>query len=355
MKFESPTPPEEKGKSPQISRRQFLKLAGKAALGAAAAVGGLQKLEKAAEAFETDGTEKYYRDWQEFKRIVTESDIQENFRWAKEKFGRLAEPLLFKPAFDLQLFLSMQKEEAGGMDFRTNERGTRLLKEASQTYRRFWSVKNIEAKLKKREAKEGLGANFKGFDALYGTSNERFRQKLEETIQDRRWLYGNIGTFIIINARKKRAHRDIAGEAYGQGIQSMLIKTEKQAVVLYKYPGVSVDHVLKTTAHEIGHHQDWENNNRLPIHERLLFLKEVTVRFESPDRMRTPYIDEVAPIIYGTEQGQDPKAILYGQIREYWASVIEAYTTDQIKLREVHPADYQLAKRWFTRLNQDYS
>ena len=109
--------------------------------------------------------------------------------------------------------------------------------------------------------------------------------------------------------------------------------------------------ILKIVAHEIGHHQDWENNNRLPIQERLVFLREVSEKFNSDDRWQSAYVDIDIRKEY-RDKKSDPEEMLYRQVKEYWATIIEIYTTEPDRLKKSHPKDFALTEKWYQRLTK---
>lgn len=359
MKFESSHPSggeienSKETRKNGTTRRDFLKFMGRGAFGVAAAGGTLKKLEKAAEALEgRENPEAWHRDWKELKKIMEEAAAKENIRYLKEKFGKAGDAFFFKPLWDLQLVEFAKKTEAKEGDLRKTDSGKKLLEELSKIYRWFWSQKDIDGRLQARERKEPFNTAIQGFEALPGWSNERVRKLLESSF-NQRWLYGNISAFQYINRHETQAHYRVAGRAAGQGIQSVLIKGEKQRVEIYRAEERLRDEsLLRIMAHEIGHHQDWENNNRLPIQERLQFLREVTARFESRNRLQNHYVDEDIPKEYADKK-LDHTEMLYRQIREYWASIITLYTIDSEALRHSNPEDYLLVKEWYERIASD--
>lgn len=219
-----------------MSRRGFLKLVGKAALGAAAAGGVFQKLEKVAEAVggqeNSETVEEWYRDWEALKKVTEEGGVKESIRRIKNVFGGAADRLIFKPLSDLQLVEFGAAAERDGKDLRKTGEGLDFLRQISKTYRLFWSRKHIEERLHEREIKEGLDAFLEGFENLPGFSNDKVKKLLEGNL-NRRWLYGNVSAFRYINRPQRRAHYEIAGNAEIKGIQSMLYKSKQQDVVMY--------------------------------------------------------------------------------------------------------------------------
>ena len=335
--------------APLVSRREFLRKLGKVFLGATATT-ILLRFQKEAEALEHEkekNIKDHYQDWQELKKLVDENRVAETIQWAHKKFGSAASSFLYKPSFDMFAIESLKAREEQENDFRKTKSGKEWLEAISKDYHWLWNASSIETRLKAREKREGLSAEILGFDKLPWLGNENLRRQLEQKF-NRRWLYGNISFFRYIDSPKKRAHYGVAGDIEGGGLQSVLTKGKHQIVNIYHHQGINPEGLIKTIAHEIGHHQDWEHNNRLPISERLQFLREITQRFESQNRWHTQYIDIDIPREY-REKGGEIGEVLYRQVKEYWATIVELYTTDIDTLR-TSPEDFALVEKWYHRI-----
>ena len=365
MKFEStpPSGPErpqvEESPSAGHTRRGFLKTLGQAAFGAAAAGIESSTPVKAAEALSPRRKEhlekiaQLQRDLQAWERVIVEGRVYENFRYLKEKFGGAAEALLGETARQAHLDFRAAKDQV--------ERNTKSrdpanedwsqLEIASRQYHRFWNAQALERRLVEREAREGLGATIEGFDGLAGWSDASIKRLLELHF-DRRWLYGNISTFGYIDRPERQAHYGVVGRAAGRGLASVLTKSQGQTVSIYQQDEPDEREMLRVMAHEIGHHHDWENSNRLPIHERLSMLREVSERFETIDRTITPYLDLDIPQEYA--ERLDPAEMRYRQVKEFWATLMERHATNPNLLRSTSPNDFALAEKWYRRLTRDF-
>lgn len=358
MKFESPLespppPPEpespKKEPTPALSRRGFLKVV----LGGLAAAAESSKLAKVAEAF--DGTketelETLQRDWEAFIQIAGDPQVKEDMDFLYARFGGAIPGLIFKVHMDRALIQDRNKIKQFSAAS-ASESDQRLLETVSKTYRRFWNCATIDERIRERESREGLGATIDGFDVLPEWDNKKVRVFMERRFNPR-WLYGNIGSFEYVDRSEERTHFRVAGTAHGTGIQSMLTKEERQAVRVYKHErALDEQELLGIIAHEIGHHQDWENSNRLPIHERLRFLREVDAEFDAPERFHSPYIDVDTPNEHRS-RGGDEKVVRYAQVKEYWATLMEEYALRPDVLKRHHSDDYALAEKWYRRLTE---
>ncbi|RJQ37025.1 twin-arginine translocation signal domain-containing protein [Candidatus Parcubacteria bacterium] len=357
MSFEKPPQaeaPDLDAERPGVTRRDFLKRVGRLAAGAAAlSVVGSERtsesrMKERAAIYQweaADTPEARRRDWQEFKAVLAEARVQENVAWIRERFGRAAVGILFKADWDLQLAATAMEREQEGKPIEP------FLAELSRTYRRFWSRPAIEARIAERERREGLAAEFVGFEEIPGQSNEEVRQSLEAKFP-KRWLYATIGRYEYVDQDERNAHFRVGGVASGRRLESALLKQDRATVHLFKGYAEADDlergQILR---HEIAHHHDWIGSTRLTLAERLQFLREVTEQLDDPQRLYSDYVEDDIPRKVRAEGGSEQE-VRYSQAVEYWAECSSLYIHSDRYAKEPVAANSPgaLAQRWYHRM-----
>ncbi|GEM_PF-3570501 len=352
MKFESESVPQPDNASEEpgnLSRRDFLKIA---AGGLAAAIELPNRVEAADDTTsheKAESPEKHQADIEQLKEIIRTHRVKENLVFLNQRFGN-AEGVVTAAAWnvrDIEWYESAKKKISQG-----DASGELYLASApasiSRQYNLYWNSKVIEQRIAEQETRDGLNAKISGFDRFPSLSDQYVRNVLEARFH-KRWLYGNISAFKYFDRDEAHAHYNVAGRAPNAGMQSMFAKHERQEVQIFRLQEPTKENLLRVMAHEIGHHQDWSTANRLPLHERLEFLREVSDQFESDGRFSSTYIDIDVPREYH-ERDLDVRAMRYRQVKEYWASIIESYTLDPKGFEQSHPNDFALARKWYLRL-----
>jgi len=344
-KFEQiPQEPVEEKEEKKVTRRDFLKTMGKIAVGGAIIASGLDKgVEALAEQEKKDPKiEQIKEDWTEFKQVVKESKVRDNIKFLEQTYGSIADGMVFQLKNNLQLFDQLVNEEKNGVDL-TNEKNKDLLKASIEEYHTYWDQGFFDETVRKAENKEGLSAKIEGFERIEGMDNEKVQELLEDNF-NKRWLYGNTSSFEYVDELKSRKTFDVAGEAHTEGLVGIFYKSGKEKIKIYKNEGMKdEERLLEIMSHEIGHHQDWENSNRLPLQDRLQFLREVTERLGSSDRFHSSYVEIDIPCEYSD---YSPQEIKYIQAIEYWAVMVENYDRHGEDLKKNKLEDYELVDKW---------
>ena len=325
----------------ELSRRDFLNIAvGGLAAGAAFQIGG-RRAEAAADA---ESPEYQTANVERMRDIVARERVRENIQFAKDRFGD-AEGMVSNAAMnllDLDSFTAAERARKPPDTIAAHQRFV------SRQYEKLWDIPRIEERIRKREAEEGLSAAVEGFGAIRGFSDAHMQNLLASRFH-RRWLYGNVSAIRYIDREEHAPHYQVAGRAEGRGMGSMFLKHERQTIELFRTRDQRPAELLRATAHELGHHQDWTTANRLGLHERLQFLRDVGERLEAPDRYLTHYVETAVPREFQEKRG-DPRDMRHRQAREYWATVMERYSLDPEEFRRSHPKDHAVAERWYRRL-----
>lgn len=343
-----------------LSRREMVKALGKGAMIGAGIVGGIEaggilevvsnkkKEIRGEKAEEKENIETTYKEWREFRKLILAEGLYRNDRinGLKERLGKQADSLFYQVTFQLTLIQELMRREHEGEDLRHTEQGRSLLSQATTYYKRFWSVKHIDARLQEQEMKGRRFSYIEGFDSFPRMTNSELRRTLENDFSHLhpRWLYKNVSTYRYIDEEViVKGHGRIAGAAITKGLESTLYKSEEQEVQIFK--GIGKEELPEILAHEIGHHNDWENTQRLPINERITFLEDVMYQFfDSTRRYSTPYIESFV--------GEDSQT--YRMLKEYWAEIAIEFSLRREQFKKDYPKDYALVKKWYDRITRDY-
>lgn len=335
-----------------INRRSFLKIM--AAAGAAVASGNLGKV---AEVFANESVEsveddwgEVKKDWEKYKEVVESSKVKENIAFLEEEYGSNALGMTYLAKYHLSLFDQLKQEEEEGTSSGALNAGN-LLTSAVGDFRMFWDEDFLDKRLQKEEQENGLNAEIKGFDKMPGWTNERIKQEIESKL-GKRWSYQNVSSFEYIDKEEKGRVLDIAGQAYTDNLSGIFYKSGAESIKFYRMDHAPEAQELdEIMGHEIAHHNDWESNNRMPLQERLQFMKEVLEHFKSPKRFHSVYVEFDTPDEF---EGRFPEEwIKHRQLREYWAVLNERYDVHGEALKENQPQDYELVERWRARMCEE--
>lgn len=351
-KENSPEVRPKKSKKRGITRRSFLKSL--VAAGAGVATG---KLGKVAEVFADESAENVEGDWEEikkdwerYKEVVESSKAKENIAFLEEEYGSNALGMTYLIKYHLSLFDQLKRQEEEGASSGALNRGN-LLTSAVSDFRMFWDRDFLDKRLQKEEQENGLKAEIKGFDKMPGWTNEKVQQEIESKL-GKRWSYQNVSSFEYVDEEKKWDTFNLAGQAYSDNLSGIFYKSGAENIKLYQ-----MDHIPETeelneiVGHEIAHHNDWESNNRMPLQERLQFMREVLEHFKSPERFHSVYVEIDTPNEFKGRFSEE--WIKHRQLREYWAVLNERYDVHGEALKKNQPQDYELVERWRGRMCEE--
>jgi hypothetical protein len=220
-----------------------------------------------------------------------------------------------------------------------------LADELSQNHDYFWDKKEIvkRAELKRQALK------ISGFEQLGGFNNESVKQTALEILPP---AFINNEDEINYNPTEKKALTfPVAGEANIVGITGMLAG-DKHIVTVYKYESIenNPDEMRHVLAHEIGHHNDPQESNRLTMAERVDFAVDITERLLDPERPHSSYVDEVTPGEYQAHKWSKNE-VQWRRARELWAESVEKYVVGPAKFWEESPKEAQLVEDWMAKIS----
>lgn len=362
-KFQPSSKPESDEPENQ-SRREFLKQSGALAMVSLNSC-ALSDPEAEPDPESKEVTESYetqLKNWESMKQIFSNPELEETAKFLDATF-KSADAISFKYYFDKRDYetLCMVETEmsAKGKSITDSQLGREILGAISESYMQFWNEDALLERLKADETELGLTATFKGFERLQFTngetlSNEEVRTLIEQKFPNKQWLYENIGTFRYSDVPQHAETFRVAGTAEERRLENTMTPGKEQEVVIHQHATPIEKHeFLQLVAHEIAHHHDWIGTVRLPLHERMRFLRDVTAQFQAPDRLHDSYVDRTILADSAEIKGADkPEAILYRQVVEYWATINEQYDT-YANFAEVYPGEAKLIADWRARLSDE--
>lgn len=101
-------------------------------------------------------------------------------------------------------------------------------------------------------------------------------------------------------------------------------------------------------SHELGHINDWTNNNTLSTDQRVEFLYEVTKHFNEPNSFQG--VLNYARRIHNDNKQKEN----YYRVREFWAELTETYFTFPEILKKEDSEGYKLVEKWMTAKQPDF-
>lgn len=101
-------------------------------------------------------------------------------------------------------------------------------------------------------------------------------------------------------------------------------------------------------SHELGHINDWTNNNTLTPDQRVEFLYEVSKHFNEGGS----YQDLLN--YTGKIHNDDKYKENYYRVREYWAELTDSYFTFPEIFKKADPEGYKLVAKWMTAKQPDF-
>lgn len=200
-----------------------------------------------------------------------------------------------------------------------------------------------------RESKESCPSNPKieGFEQI-GLNNEKINDLWNERHYPKGTINGNISRIRFVRATiidKLPWHgvsentaafvKDFSDEITFWGASEMNERREEGTRIFSDF----------YFAHELGHINDWVNNNNLTPSERAEFLFEITTSFNRPSSFRDGL---------GYIESQSTK---YKKIVEYWAEVSRIYFYPDSFSKEPtkqYQNELLLAQKWLTRHDRSF-
>ena len=175
-----------------------------------------------------------------------------------------------------------------------------------------------------------------GFEEI-GMKNENLQKIWNEKYYPKNWIAGNIQYILLekgsVTPPKSFGIKDrkASGEVIDFTHAITLFSPETSGHNLNKTWVLLRDWVF---SHELGHENDWINAPYLSPEERAEFLADVTHAFQRPNSFRDAwgYVNSIHNDDKHTEE--------YIKVREWWATLCEAYFTDSSGLEKKYPNDF---------------
>ncbi len=345
MKFVNETPKKKDTEPRDPSRRRFLRTLGGAAVGAAVGVTGLDKTVKAFnQEFGKELTNEEIRvKWEEYKKLLGEyPNLKKDMDFLEDIRGKNTVSIVRFGRRILEDMDSMIQEEK-----RMKSQGRRfedlLVTEPYRTIfrnigllldkKKFEQVGKQSFEINKREAEVA------GFEKLPGINNAELKKLLEKDF-DPRWLYGNLSSITYIDqADSEGIARIFGGGTYALSAGSLPPGRDlvyKEGIKFYKGTPASLSDIVSVVSHELGHVHNWTSTNVLNIAELVQFEAEVNRHFESSDRIKFSYVEDL-------EKEIQPKG---RQVNEYWSEIMKSLYLSPEELKIKSPKAYELALKW---------
>jgi len=142
------------------------------------------------------------------------------------------------------------------------------------------------------------------------------------TSELREYIKGFPTEWIKLNIKKIRIHKEEFGSVNtytrtGRAAGEFAIASDSINIYSSAIKGKYRITFDQTVAHEIAHGNDWVNNEKLNVQERITLLAKIAARVWSRDRFVSSYVESI--------NHKDPKTANVRQCEEYFAEVASAY------------------------------
>ncbi|MBP9750182.1 MAG: hypothetical protein KBD21_05640 [Candidatus Pacebacteria bacterium] len=302
--------------------------------------------------------ERMLKEFEYFERLCEEYKPEQILEELAGIYKKTNTGIGFKAGWDLQGVRELRRlKERYGHDrdgFLGDDLVQSLLSDFSESYNEFWNEDEMRLKINAQEKEFGLTAKYEGFEHLrdqtgVAYSSGRVKELLEKHL-DKHWLYENVGTIRFEPQQRHADTFEIGAVAEKRSITNILSSGKEQEIVIYAWSsGMSDDDLVRTISHEVAHHHDWVGSLRLPMHQRLRFLKETTEHFQKSNRPFVEYVDQTIPAEY-EHSGASNEETHYRQTLEYWAALNELYDTRKEWLGTSYSDEYRFVEKWRKQL-----